>query len=389
MVLQKPAIRARLEWSLIVVCVAAPRAAWSQQAALNGQVSALANVRPDSAFVSEMGLRYIPELTAQGPVSRSDSLALDLSLNGVLLETVQSGSPAQLAALLELYRAWLRFAAHRFETRVGLQKITFGSATLFRPLMWFDRVDPRDPLQVTDGVAGVLARYYFANNANIWAWGLYGNSTPTGWESSPTVHGTVEFGGRVQAPVPAGEIGATFDRRNADLGALVAGAAAPEDRFGLDGKWNLGVGLWGEAALVRDETHLLRTQYQRYATVGADYTIPLGNGVYALTETARFDAPNVPFGSGSGAVFSGLLLNYSIGVVDRLSGIVYSDWQAHQWYRILTWQRTYDMWTFYLLAFWNPAQPIGLGTPPLAFGTQPQSSAFAGRGFQVMAAFNY
>ena len=60
----------------------------------------------------------------------------------------------------------------------GLQKINFGSATMLRPLMWFDQVDPRDPLQLTDGVWGVLGRYYFLNNANIWLWGLYGNKNP-------------------------------------------------------------------------------------------------------------------------------------------------------------------------------------------------------------------
>jgi len=54
-----------------------------------------------------------------------------------------------------------------------LQKINFGSATLFRLLMWFDRIDPRDPLKLTDGVYGLLLRYYFHNNTNIWLWGLY------------------------------------------------------------------------------------------------------------------------------------------------------------------------------------------------------------------------
>lgn len=50
------------------------------------------------------------------------------------------------------------------ELRLGLQKINFGSAQLFRPLMWFDKMDPRDPLQMTDGVWGALYRYYFRNN---------------------------------------------------------------------------------------------------------------------------------------------------------------------------------------------------------------------------------
>jgi hypothetical protein len=57
-----------------------------------------------------------------------------------------------------------------------LQKINFGSASMLRPLMWFDQMDPRDPLQLTDGVWGLLGRYYFLNNANIW---LVGTCTAT------------------------------------------------------------------------------------------------------------------------------------------------------------------------------------------------------------------
>jgi len=55
---------------------------------------------------------------------------------------------------------WIRLSTKQFELRAGLQKINFGSATLLRPLMWFDKIDPRDPLQLTDGVYALLARYY-------------------------------------------------------------------------------------------------------------------------------------------------------------------------------------------------------------------------------------
>lgn len=378
---------ARLATLALLTLGASP--AWSQTATLSGQASGFWNVRPDSALVSEVGLRYIPDVALQDPVGKGDSVAVDASLNGFLLETLQNGSAAPLDAWLEAYRAWVRFVTHRFEIRAGLQKITFGSATLFRPLMWFDRVDPRDPLQITDGVTGLLARYYFPNNANVWGWGLYGNTSPTGWESAPTQRGTVDYGGRVQTPVPAGEVAFTYDHRDANLSGLARGASAPEDRFGIDGKWSVVIGLWGEAALVRDRTNLLLSPYQRFVTAGADYTAPVGSGLYLLTETARFDTPGSPFGSGNGAWFSGLSANYPLGILDRISGIVYANWQSHQWYRILTWQRTYDAWTLYVLAFWNPDQALGLGGAQLAIGPQQQSQAFAGRGVQLMAAFNY
>ncbi|MCK7489842.1 MAG: ABC transporter ATP-binding protein [Anaerotruncus sp.] len=39
-------------------------------------------------------------------------------------------------------------------------------------MMWFDTIDPRDPLQLTDGVYALLLRYYTRGNANFWAWAM-------------------------------------------------------------------------------------------------------------------------------------------------------------------------------------------------------------------------
>jgi hypothetical protein len=365
--------------ALAILCLVA-RPAWPQ-AAVSGQASAWATSKPDSSLVSQVGLRYIPDVALRHPLGGGDSLALELSLDAFVTGAFGRGTPSRLDATLKPYRAWLRFATHTFETRIGLQKINFGSATLFRPLMWFDRVDPRDPLQLTNGVTGALARWYFQDNVNVWGWALAGNTLPKGWETVPTERGTVEVGSRVQTPVPAGEVGLTYDRREADLRSL-NGGYAPEDRYALDGKWNLGIGLWGEAALVHQRTPAGVAAYQRFWTVGADYTVGVGNGLYLLGEYARLDAPPSPFASGPGTGLSGLLASYPVGILDKVSAIVYRSWQGRQWYRVVTWQRTYDAWALYLLAFWNPAQPLGLGAG------QP-SQALAGRGVQLMAAFNH
>ncbi len=113
------------------------------------------------------------------------------------------------------YRLWARYTRRQFEFRLGLQKIDFGAATLLRPLQWFNEIDPRDPLQLTNGVYGALARYYFLNNTSVWLWGLYGNERTRGFDALPTNKRIPEYGGRVQLPTPRGEIALSYHHRTA------------------------------------------------------------------------------------------------------------------------------------------------------------------------------
>jgi hypothetical protein len=116
--------------------------------------------------------------------------------------------------------------------------------------------------------------------------------------------------------------------------------------------------------------------------VGADYTFEVGSGLYAATEYFRSDAPGKPFAPGQGAGFSALTVNYPVNIVDRISAIVYRDWTNNQWYRLITWQRTLDNWSFDLLGFWDPD---AVGIPDNQAGT----NSFAGVGFQFIVIFNH
>lgn len=89
-------------------------------------------------------------------------------LYGYVTMMISEGRSARYDGRVKPYRAWVRLSTNTFEARVGLRKINFGSATLFRSLMWFDRTDPRDPLRLTDGVSGLLLRDYAVNNTSLW-----------------------------------------------------------------------------------------------------------------------------------------------------------------------------------------------------------------------------
>ena len=158
---------------LTVYCQLLPASCLLQPAAqldsisFTGQVIGWGGLNFSNPGMQQLGGRFLPALYYQHKLRNSIKADIDLAANvysGLLFNnwtynTDQSG--------IKPYRASLRVSSEQWEIRAGLQKISFGSATLLRPLMWFDGIDPRDPLKLTDGVYGLLGRYYFLNNANI------------------------------------------------------------------------------------------------------------------------------------------------------------------------------------------------------------------------------
>ncbi|UCD93512.1 MAG: hypothetical protein JSU69_06990 [Candidatus Zixiibacteriota bacterium] len=342
----------------------------------------------DEASDLTAGSRYLPDLHIGTPLGDRYLLDLEVSLNGYATAMFPARDDLDADGKVKLYRLWIRFSTSRLEARLGLQKINFGSATLLRPLMWFDRIDARDPLKITDGVYALLLRYYFLNNANIWLWGLYGNDEPKGWEKYATDDETPEFGGRVQLPVPGGELAVSYHHRRAQLsgGSDIAvpreGDKFPENRFALDGKWDIGVGLWLEGVLIHQNARSLSYRWRRLVNVGVDYTFELGSGVSVLGEHIIIDRSRKALGSGSGANMSALSVSYSLGVIDYVSGIVYYDWDNEQFYRLVDWRRTYDDWIIHVIGFWNPESRQ-------IYQDGGGNALYGGKGVQLMVVYNH
>jgi len=351
---------------------------------ISGTLSTWASVHVSGPAVPLLGLRYLPAVAFEKALSGGAALRFEASLNAFGTVSFPSGDDVRTDGRARLYRGWARYATPRFEARLGLQRLDFGSASIIRPLMWFDRIDPRDPLQITDGVTGFLLKYTFQSNANIWVWGLYGNDDPKGWELYPTARRRPEFGGRVQLPVSKGEIALTYHHRRVDMSPGVPNVlgAFPEDRIGVDGKWDVGVGLWFEGTLVRADRSGLPLPFRRALTVGADYTFAVGNGLHVLGEHFLLQDSTTAFGAGLGMKISAVSVSYPMSILDALSGIFYYDWENRRFYRFLNWRRTYDRWSFHLIGFWNP-KTFDIYRPGTA------GASFGGKGIQVMAVFNY
>lgn len=369
----------------MVLSLLVPRVLEAQSIGFKGQAIGWTTLNPAEPFQAQAGLRYIPELSFSLPAGKytfEGEFSANLWASGIY-----SGDSIVLDEQLSPYRMWVKFSGDQFELRAGLQKINFGSAQMFRPLMWFDRIDPRDPLQLTDGVYGLLARYYFLNNANIWLWGLYGDDKVKGWEIIPSKKNSIEYGGRVQVPLYTGEIAATYHHRTADPGPVLPdsislGETSPENRIGLDAKMDLAVGLWTEVTLTKQDFTFTTQNYKSMVNVGMDYTFGLGNGLNVMTEGFGYLQGEQPFSSEEQIWYGLLSANYPINIIHNLSLMFFYDFTNDNFYRFINWSMAYDRWSFYVMGFWNP------DTYSL-YNVDPRTSLYGGWGFQLMAVFTH
>lgn len=336
----------------------------------------------------QLGLRYLPELSYSSKFSHIYRFSIEAAANATWFSNYRNLDHLKDQANVDPYRLWMRLSASQHEFRIGLQKINFGSATLFRPLRWFDTVDPRDPLKLSEGVYGLLGRYYHLDNSNVWVWALLGNDSLKGWETLASNKRRVEFGGRYQFPVKKGEMGFSFHRRRASVDGKQVSSLHPyqgtftENVFGLDGKWDVGVGLWFEGTVAKHAYRSANAQYRSLVTVGTDYTFDVGEGgLHVLFEEFMSLEAKHLFSDGETQFMSGLSVAYPLNLLDNISTVVYYDQEQDEWSRFLTWQRTLDQWQINVSAFWNPEAKSQMQN-----GTN--FNSLAGSGLQIMLVYN-
>lgn len=351
-----------------------------------GQASVWGHFNEDNAYPLYLGERLIPQLNYEIQWPDDRLIDFELSYNGVGDVGINFGDSTDFNGRLSAYRVWGRYSTQQLEARVGLQKINFGSASILRPLMWFDQVDPRDPLQLTDGVWAALGRYYFMNNANLWVWVLYGNKNPKGWEIMKSYKTIPEVGGRFQTPVPAGEAALSYHFRMADSrdlqGVVPVYAEIPEHKIGLDARFDLEVGFWFEGAWIHQGKEMGVFTNQEVLNVGVDYTFGIGNGLNAIVEHLLTSYDQHAFAFDDPTHFTALSMNYPFGLFDNINTIIYYNWTDKQVYNFVNWSKQYDHLTLNFMGYWNPDNY----QMPLHGGVE---NLFGGKGLQVMAVFNF
>lgn len=350
-----------------------------------GQLSTFGSYNFDRDLEFLFGGNFIPEVSYSIPLPKDYLLDFNgaANLNGSFgfHPFTQSNSTGNLSA----YRLWTRYSGNQFEARLGLQKINFGSASILRPLRWFDQVDPRDPLGITNGVWGLLGRYYFLDNTNIWAWVLYGNEDTKGWEQVYTNHKKPEFGGRVQWPVPKGEVAFTYHHRTADARNLAfptAFSEIAENRFGFDGKWDITIGFWIETTHSTKTRNIGMFTNQTQFTVGTDYTFAVGNGLNIVAEHLFTSYDEKSFEFNNTQNLTAITSSYPIGIFDQISTVLYFDWKAENFYSFFNYQRDLKHFTFYTMVFINPKNRGGFQQNDLV-------NSYTSKGMQLMLVYNF
>ncbi|MBW6514546.1 MAG: hypothetical protein K0B87_07305 [Candidatus Syntrophosphaera sp.] len=351
-------------------------AALSNLGAQDGQVSVnnsftaqnhvfLASELPDA----EISVSWKPELFGEYFISPAIRLSADLSMtNHLNLLFDGDGSGQELD--FSMYRAWLAASYRNTELKGGLQHIRMGVAQVLRPLMWFDRIVPGAMLQETKGVQALTLTHFFPD-PELRLWLLRGNGEAKGAELLPSQQDSWEFGGRIGAMTALGETGLSYHQRVISHPQTSAGVT--EYRIGFDQRVDGFMGGWLEAAANLLENGVsVATPYGSYAyprqivslTLGGDYTIEVGNGLYLLLEQ-NMQLQGLEPVKDTDARFNGaLLMTYPLGLLDGLQMLASYDYNERRGFGAISWRRTYDYLSWELSLGLDSGYPAHLSRMP-------------------------
>ena len=78
------------------------------------------------------------------------------------------------------------------------------------------------------------------------------------------------------------------------------------------------------------------------------------------------------------------MFTYPLNMLDNLTAMFfYTRNSSNLWFSYLSWNRTYDKFSIYLMAFWNPDVSLPINT------TLQGKNLFSGKGLQLMASYNF
>jgi hypothetical protein len=268
------------------------------------------------------------------------------------------------------HRYWVRYSSEKLEARLGLQKIVFGPSFVLRSLSWFDTIDLRDPTGQTDGVEAFRVRWFPSNSLSLWSWVINNNQD------------TLSYGSRAEVSNSVGEWGLTYHQDPSKslqpIGQIGIPISGSHNRIAIDYRYDGFIGFWNESALISsDRMDIIM------ATVGADYTLPIFNGILVMTEYMSIS--NKSDLDESSLSYTVLMASMPLGMVHQLMFISQFDLGEDQSYNYLRWSSTYDHYSLNFILSISPKR-TDYNIPDESL---PKSLAGFGNGLQFMFIYNH
>jgi len=317
---------------------------------------------PDNWSSYESSMTYIPTVSIKKELSNENLLDIEWSN---YFKRDYSGD-SLYNNIQKQHRLWARYSNEKLETRLGLQKIIFGPSQILRPLSWFDTFDIKDPTGQTRGVQSFRLKWFPSNNISVWSW-LIKNDLDT-----------VSYGGRTEFSSSIGELGFTvhLDPSNSKqtIGQIGIPINDTHTRLAIDYRFDGFIGFWNESALIKSKKSQIIL-----STLGADYTIPVANGILIMAETMYVSNKNEI------QKYSAIMASLPIGIMHMAMYISQFDWTENKTYQYFRWSSTFDSYSLNMILSLNPKRNQ-YNIPESAL---PKSLSGFGAGIQFMFIYNH
>ena len=269
------------------------------------------------------------------------------------------------------YRYWGRYHNEFIDIRVGLQKISFGSAFILRNLNWFDSIDFRNSTNQTIGQKSFSIKYFSTNNFDLNFWLI------------PDDDDELSYGSRLAFSNKFGNYGFVFFKDNTNYNHSIinipqivqAGNIFSEnliefkqnERLGFDYRYDGYFGLWLESSYINFiKNQIIDDMFFR--TIGIDYTLNTWNGIYLMFESMYYKFDSIDNSILEDNI-SSLMIQYPIGILYDLSLVRLFDNQSDNYYDFIRLTTIYDYFTVNYSYSINPEE--------------------YGNNFQMMIVYNY
>ncbi|MDP6170398.1 MAG: hypothetical protein QF780_10355 [Candidatus Marinimicrobia bacterium] len=343
------------------VLISAQIIATKGQFVLSGLTS---NDIPDGSSSIESTIGYIPTFSMMQLLSNDQSMDIEWAYQ---LDRAYSGDDL-LHNNGSHHRYWIRYSSEKLEARLGLQKIVFGPSFVLRSLSWFDTIDLKDPTGQTDGVEAFRLRWFPSNSLSLLSWAINNDQD------------TISYGSRAEVSNSLGEWGLTYHQDPSKslktIGQIGIPVFGSHNRLAIDYRYDGFIGFWNESALISSNRSEIIM-----ATVGADYTLPIANGILVMAEylsiSNKIDSDELSHS------YTAFMATIPLGMVHQLMFISQFDLEDSHSYNYLRWSSTYD---HYSLSFVLSISPKRAEYLPIIM---PNTLAGFGTGFQFMFIYDH